>query len=62
MMEATIHLACGPMREGPIEFMPWVAAAFAEPMRIEAGQMLAPTAPGLGLEIPNSVIADYRVG
>jgi L-alanine-DL-glutamate epimerase-like enolase superfamily enzyme len=62
MMEATIHLACGPMREGPIEFMPWVAAAFAEPMQIEAGQMLAPTAPGLGLEIPKSVIADYRVG
>ena len=32
MMESTIQVACGVMESAPIEYMPWVAAAFAEPV------------------------------
>ncbi len=59
MMEASIHLICGSMKCGPVEFMPWIASAFTEPMRIEDGHMLAPRKAGLGLEIPDDVIAKH---
>ena len=49
------------MDSGPIEYMPWVAGAFAEPARIENGRMLPPDKPGLGLEISEDVLAKYRV-
>ena len=52
MMESTIQVACGVMASGPIEYMPWVAAAFAEPVVLRNGQMFPPQKPGLGLEIP----------
>jgi L-alanine-DL-glutamate epimerase-like enolase superfamily enzyme len=61
MMESTIQVACGVMRSGPIEYMPWVAGAFAEPMQIKDGQMLPPQKPGLGLEIPEEIIRRFRV-
>ncbi len=61
MMESTIQVACGVMKSGPIEYMPWVAGAFAEPMKIENGRMLPPQKPGLGLEIPEETIQRYRV-
>lgn len=61
IMEASIHLICGAMKDGPVEYMPWIASAFSEPMTIENGQMLAPTKPGLGLHIPNDIISRYRV-
>jgi len=60
MMESTIHVACGVMNSGPIEFMPWVAAAFSEPVKIEDGQMFPPQKPGLGMEITEEVIERYR--
>jgi len=62
MMESTIHVACGVMESGAIEYMPWVANAFAEPMQIVNGQMLPPQKPGLGLEIPEEIIRRFRVG
>jgi L-alanine-DL-glutamate epimerase-like enolase superfamily enzyme len=61
MMESTIQVACGVMTSGPIEYMPWVAGAFAEPMQIKDGQMLPPQKPGLGLEIPEEIIHRFRV-
>jgi L-alanine-DL-glutamate epimerase-like enolase superfamily enzyme len=61
MMETTIQVACGVMAEGPIEYMPWVAAAFAAPARIEDGRMYPPDGPGLGLEIPAELVRRYRV-
>jgi L-talarate/galactarate dehydratase len=61
MMESTIHVACGVMESGPIEFMPWVAAAFSEPVKIENGQMFPPQNPGLGMEITEDVIEKYRL-
>ena len=61
MMESTIHIACGVMGSGPIEYMPWVAAAFAEPVEIKNGQMIPPKKPGLGLEIPEETVQRFRV-
>jgi len=61
MMESTIQVACGVMGSGPIEYMPWVAGAFAEPARIENGHMIPPQKPGMGLEIPEENIQRYRV-
>ena len=49
------------MESGSIEYMPWVASAFAEPMQIVNGQMLPPQKPGLGLEIPEENIRRFRV-
>ncbi len=61
MMESTIQAACGVMESAPIEYMPWVAAAFAEPARIEKGRLFPPAGPGLGLTIPEETIKRYRV-
>jgi len=61
MMESTIQVACGVMDSAPIEYMPWVAAAFAEPVIIKNGQMFPPPKPGLGLDIPEENIERYRV-
>jgi L-alanine-DL-glutamate epimerase-like enolase superfamily enzyme len=61
MMESTIHVACGVMGFGPIEYMPWVAGAFAEPAQIKNGHMIPPQRPGLGLEIPEEIIQRFRV-
>jgi L-alanine-DL-glutamate epimerase-like enolase superfamily enzyme len=61
MMETTIQAACGVMESAPIEYMPWIAAAFSEPSRIENGRMLPPPGPGLGLEIPEEIVQRYRV-
>jgi L-alanine-DL-glutamate epimerase-like enolase superfamily enzyme len=61
MMESTIQVACGAMHSGPIEYMPWVAGAFAEPAQIKNGCMLPPQRPGLGLEIPEETIRRFGV-
>jgi L-alanine-DL-glutamate epimerase-like enolase superfamily enzyme len=61
MMESTIHVACGVMASGPIEYMPWVAAAFAEPADIRNGVMFPPYKPGLGLEIPEETVQRFRI-
>ncbi len=61
MMESSIQVACGALVDAPIEYMPWVAAAFAEPARIEAGLMYPPPGPGLGLTIPAEIVRRYRV-
>jgi L-alanine-DL-glutamate epimerase-like enolase superfamily enzyme len=61
MMEVSIHVACGVMHAGPIEYMPWIAAAFAQPAIIKDGHMLPPPKPGLGLELAEDVIARHRV-
>ncbi|MBU2644379.1 mandelate racemase/muconate lactonizing enzyme family protein [bacterium] len=61
MMESTIHVACGVMESGPIEYMPWVSAAFSEDVIIRDGLMYPPQKPGLGLEISDDTIAKYRI-
>lgn len=61
IMEVSIHLLCGLTSEGPVEYMPWIAKAFAEGPEIKNGYMAAPLAPGLGLSIPKDIINKYRV-
>jgi L-alanine-DL-glutamate epimerase-like enolase superfamily enzyme len=61
MMESTIQVTCGVLESGSIEYMPWVASAFAEPMLIKNGRMFPPQKPGLGLEIPEEIIRRFRV-
>ena len=61
MMESSIQVACGVLESASIEYMPWVASAFAEPMVIKNGHMFPPQKPGLGLEIPEEIIQRYRV-
>lgn len=61
MMEISIHIACGIMQSGMIEYMPWIAAAFTRPAIIEEGRMRPPPEPGLGLEISEEVVRRYRV-
>jgi L-alanine-DL-glutamate epimerase-like enolase superfamily enzyme len=61
MMESTIQVACGVMESGSIEYMPWVASAFAEPVQIKNGLMFPPQKPGLGLEIPEEIVQRFRV-
>jgi L-alanine-DL-glutamate epimerase-like enolase superfamily enzyme len=61
MMESTIHVAGGVMGSGPIEYMPWVAGAFAEPTQIKNGHMIPPQRPGLGWEVPEEIIQRFRV-
>jgi len=61
MIESTIQVACGAMKSGPIEYMPWIAGAFAEPMQIKDGHMLPPKKPGLGLAIPEEIVRRFRI-
>jgi L-alanine-DL-glutamate epimerase-like enolase superfamily enzyme len=61
MMESSIQIACGVLDNATIEYMPWVAGAFAEPMQIKNGQMLPPQKPGLGLDIPEEIVRRFRV-
>lgn len=61
MMESTIHVVCGVMAGAPIEHMPWMEAAFTEKADIENGRMRPPKGNGLGLEISDETVAEYRV-
>jgi L-alanine-DL-glutamate epimerase-like enolase superfamily enzyme len=61
MMESSIQVACGVLDSGSIEYMPWLASAFAEPVTIKDGRMFPPKKPGLGLEIPEETIRRFRV-
>ncbi len=61
IMEVSIHLVCGLLAEGPIEYMPWIAAAFEEGPEVRNGRMLAPTKPGHGLVISDEVKERHRV-
>ncbi len=61
MMEASVHLACGVPGVDGLEYMPWLTPVFAEPLDFEDGCLLAPRAPGLGLEISESLMEKYRV-
>ncbi len=61
MMEASVHLACGVPGVSGLEYMPWLTPAFAEPLVLEDGCLLAPRGPGLGLEVSGTLMEKYRV-
>lgn len=60
MMETSVHLACALPGIGRVEYMPWLSAAFDEPLRIENGLLLPPDGPGLGLSVPDAVVEQYH--
>ncbi len=61
MMEVSVQLACGLPGVSAVEYMPWLTPAFANPPRIEAGRMLPPDGPGLGLELDPVARERFRV-
>lgn len=62
MMELSQHLACGLMHDGPIEYMPWLNAIFGDALTFERGRLIAPTRPGLGLEITQEQRKEFSLG
>jgi L-alanine-DL-glutamate epimerase-like enolase superfamily enzyme len=59
--EIGVHLCCGLPRVTSVEWMPWLAPLWAEPLRFEQGRLLPPPRPGLGLELDADAVARYRV-
>jgi len=61
MPEILVH----PMAACPngltVEYMPWMIPLYKETPRIEDGHLVLPTAPGLGLEFDEKVLAGFRV-
>jgi len=51
VMEIHIHLACAYPHESWVEHIEWLEPAFNERLEIEAGRMLMPDRPGLGLSL-----------
>src|SRR5262249_33486159 len=49
--EVAVHLACGLPEVTSVEYMPWLYPLFANPPGVEAGRLVPPTGPGLGLEL-----------
>ena len=44
-----------------VEYMPWTHRLFQEVPRIEAGQLVVPDKPGLGLEFDRAALQQYTV-
>jgi L-talarate/galactarate dehydratase len=59
--EVAVHLACGLPQVRMVEYMPWLSAAFVDPLTLIKGQVVPPKRPGLGLEVSDDAIAKYRV-
>jgi L-alanine-DL-glutamate epimerase-like enolase superfamily enzyme len=59
--EVGVHLACGLPEVTSVEYMPWLYPLFTAPPRIEAGRLIPPNKPGLGLELDADKVAKYRV-
>jgi L-alanine-DL-glutamate epimerase-like enolase superfamily enzyme len=58
--EVAVHLACGLQVVTSVEYMPWLYPLFANPPKIEQGQLVPPSGPGLGLELDADAVAKYR--
>jgi len=48
--EISVHLLCGIVDPGPVEYVPWFRPLFAEPPAPIHGDLVATDRPGLGLE------------
>ncbi len=60
--EVGAHLAAGVVYGRVCEYVDWFAELFDGGPRFENGQLLVPTAPGLGLTVNEPVAAKLRVG
>ncbi|MFL5339627.1 MAG: mandelate racemase/muconate lactonizing enzyme family protein [Gemmataceae bacterium] len=60
--EVGVHLACGVPGVQAVEYVPWLSPLFTAPPAVADGNLVAPTAPGLGLELNADVVARFRFG
>jgi L-talarate/galactarate dehydratase len=60
--EIHVHLVAAVPNGLTVEYMPWTLRLFEETPAIEAGQLLVPRKPGLGLAFDQAAIKRYQVG
>ena len=61
MPEMHLHLVAAVPNGLTVEYMPWMLKLYEETPAIEKGQLVLPTAPGLGLKFNEKAVAAYRV-
>jgi L-alanine-DL-glutamate epimerase-like enolase superfamily enzyme len=59
--EVSVHLAYGLPGVQAVEYVPWLAPLFVEPLAIENGTLVPPAKPGLGLELNPEALERFRV-
>jgi L-alanine-DL-glutamate epimerase-like enolase superfamily enzyme len=59
--ELHVHLIAAIPNGLTVEYMPWTLQLFEETPALEAGQLVVPTRPGLGLALDQAVIKRYQV-
>jgi mandelate racemase len=60
--EVHAHLLCAVPNGHVVEYMPRSEAIFKTRLKLENSCLLAPTAPGLGLELDEAACAKYKMG
>jgi L-alanine-DL-glutamate epimerase-like enolase superfamily enzyme len=59
--EIHVHLIAAIPNGLTVEYMPWSLQLFEETPKIEAGQLLVPKLPGLGLAFDQAAIKRFQV-
>ena len=59
--EIHVHLIAAIPNGLTVEYMPWSLQLFEETPKIEAGQLVVPRRPGLGLAFDQAVIKRFQV-
>ncbi len=60
--EFHVHLVAAVPNGLTVEYMPWTLRLFEETPALEAGQLVVPTKPGLGLALDPAAIKRYQIG
>ncbi len=60
--EIHVHLIAAIPHGLTVEYMPWSLRLFEETPKLERGELVVPTAPGLGLAFDRRAIERYRIG
>jgi L-alanine-DL-glutamate epimerase-like enolase superfamily enzyme len=60
--ELHVHLMAAVSNGLTVEYMPWSLRLFVQTPAIEDGQLVVPTAPGLGLAFDQAAIKRYQIG
>lgn len=58
--EITVHLGCGVPAVKMIPFSGWLAPLFQQTLKIENGQVLPPSGPGLGLTLRPEALLEFK--
>jgi L-alanine-DL-glutamate epimerase-like enolase superfamily enzyme len=60
--EIHVHLIAAVPNGLTVEYMPWTLRLFEETPKIEAGQLVVPDKPGLGLAFDQAAVKRYQIG